>query len=421
MRKAAKLAAVVLASGLILAGCTGGTDQPGGDKVKISFSQWWEPEMPEGSLQGLIDQFETANPGIEVELLSQPYASVQTQMTSGAAAGNLPDVLGLDGAWVHALHKQGALANLSELMSSSGFDTDSLRASVDYDGSTFMIPFVNFAYPLFTNDEILAKAGVASPPTTWSEFAEAARKISQLDGVSGTVMPLGTTDSSGARDIMSWTWATGGSMLKDGQPALVGNQVVTDTVDFWASLVKEGLVLPGSATMQEGDKLSNFANGRVGMMVNGLTIISTLNQDAPDLKYSVSGQPVQDGYSGTPGMLYASWGIGVAEGSAHQQEAWKLVQFLLDPKINATMSTAANGFPGVNGAEPAFGADTDPRVTRAWEIYQASNPVNEFVGLPSASQLQNDFVVEFQKLVNGDQSTEQMLATTQQKWEAQFK
>ena len=422
VRNTAKIAAVVLVSGIALAGCSGGApQQSNGDTVTISFSQWWEPEMPEGSLRSLMDEFETANPGIKVELLSQPYASVQTQMTSGAAAGNLPDVLGLDGAWVHALHKQGALANLSTLMGSAGFDAKNLRASVDYDGSTFMIPFVNFAYPLFTNDEILAKAGVAAPPTTWSEFEEAARKISQLDGVSGTVMPLGTTDSSGARDIMSWTWATGGSMLKDGQPALVDNQVVTDTVDFWATLVKEGLVLPGYATMQEGDKLSNFANGRIGMMVNGLTIISTLNQDTPDLKYSVSGQPVQDGFTGTPGMLYASWGIGVAEGSEHQEEAWKLVQFLLDPKTNATLSTLANGFPGVNGAEPEFGSDTDPRVTKAWEIYQASNPVNEFVGLPSASQLQNDFVVEFQKLVNGDQSTAQMLAATQDKWVALFK
>lgn len=412
--------ALAMAS-VALSGIAGGAGVSAQDEtVNISFSQWWEPEMPPGALQGIVADCEAQNPGIKVELLSQPYASVRTTMTSGAAAGQLPDVVGLDGAWVNALYKQGALADLSALMATTGFDPANLRASVDYDGSTYMIPFVNFAYPLFTNDAILAEAGIDAPPTTWTEFADAARAISALDGVSGTVMPLGTTDSSGARDIMSWVWATGGSMLKDGQPDLVGNDVVTDATDFWMSLINDGAVLPGYATMQEGDKLSNFANGRIGMMVNGLTIVSTLNQDVPDLKFTVSGQPVQDGYTGTPGMLYASWGIGVSEGSAHKEEAWKLVQCLLQPDVNATMSSLANGFPGVNGAEPQFTDETDPHVVDAWNIYQASTPVNEFVGLPSATQLQTDYVTEFQKALNGDQTTEEMLQVTQDKWMTQF-
>lgn len=414
------LVGMVAVTGLALAGCSGGSGDSDGSKVKISFSQWWEPEMPEGTLKAIIEDFEKKNPNIEVELQSQPYASVQTQMTSGAAAGELPDVVGLDGAWVNALYKQGALADLSELMKKTDFDSSTLKDTVDYDGSTYMIPFVNFAYALFTNDAILAKAGIASPPTTWSEFAEDAKLISKLDGVSGTVMPLGTTDSSGARDIMSWVWTSGGSMLEDGKPDLVGNKTVTGAAELWKSLIDDGAVLPGYATMQEGDKLSNFANGRVGMMVNGLTIDSTLEKDTPDLKFTVSGQPVEDGYTGKPGILYASWGIGVSEGSKHKAAAWKLVQYLLGAKVNAKMSTLANGFPGVNGAEPEFTDDTDSHVLDAWKIYQKSNPVNEFVGLPSASQLQNDFVVQFQKAVNGDQSIKDALKVTQDQWTKLF-
>lgn len=417
------LFATTTAAALALAGCSGtpGTSESSGDEtVKISFSQWWEPEMPDGALQQIIDDFEEANQGIEVELLSQPYASVQTQMTSGAAAGSLPDVVGLDGAWVNALYRQGALADLSALMSDSGFDSETLRDSVDYEGSSYMIPFVNFAYPLFTNDAILAEAGVDEIPTTWSEFVDAAEKISTVEGVSPTVMPLGTTDSSGARDIMSWAWATGGSMLEDGEPSLVDNPEVAGAVDLWRGLIEDGMVLPGYATMQEGDKLSNFANGRVGMMVNGLTIVSTLLQDSPDLEFTVSGQPVADDYTGTPGMLYASWGIGVSEGSENKEAAWKLIQYLLDPEVNANMSVMANGFPGVVGAEPEFAADTDEHILDAWEIYQNSNPVNEFVGLPSATQLQSDFVIAFLQGLESGQSTPDMLQTIQEKWMALF-
>ena len=76
--------------------------------VTLEFAQWWAPELPEGSFQELMTQFESQNPNIKVELLSGPYASTKQQLVSGAASKTLPDVVGLDGAWVNDFAKQGA-------------------------------------------------------------------------------------------------------------------------------------------------------------------------------------------------------------------------------------------------------------------------------------------------------------------------
>ena len=99
---------------LLAAGCSGGGDDASADgSVTLEFAQWWEPELPDGEFRALMDDFESENPGITVELLSGPYASTKEQLFAGAAAGTMSDVVGLDGAWVSDFAKQGALADLS--------------------------------------------------------------------------------------------------------------------------------------------------------------------------------------------------------------------------------------------------------------------------------------------------------------------
>ena len=72
-------------------GSAGSSEQ--GGPVTLEFAQWWAPELPEGSFQELMTQFESQNPNIKVELLSGPYASTKQQLVSGAASKTLPDVI----------------------------------------------------------------------------------------------------------------------------------------------------------------------------------------------------------------------------------------------------------------------------------------------------------------------------------------
>ena len=41
-------------------------------QTEIEFIQWWEPEMPDGALRGIMDEFQAANPDIKVTLVSGP-------------------------------------------------------------------------------------------------------------------------------------------------------------------------------------------------------------------------------------------------------------------------------------------------------------------------------------------------------------
>ncbi|MEO8261686.1 MAG: sugar ABC transporter substrate-binding protein [Pseudolysinimonas sp.] len=399
-----------------MAGCsTGGSDGADGD-VTIEFAQWWEPELPEGAFRDLMDKFEAENPGIKVDLLSGPYASTKEQLFAGAASGTMSDVVGLDGAWVSDFAKQGAIADLTALMAEQGMDDSDLASQIQIDGATYMIPVVNFVYPMFTNTDLLAAAGVDAPPATRSEFTAAAQAITAGGAASGWVLPLSLEAPNGIQnDVMSWNWASGGSMLTaDGKPDLT-NDSVKSTIDYVKSLWDDGVIAPGSFTMKEQDKVEEFTNGRVGMMIDSLSHINLIQENNPDLNFTISAIPAEDGYDGARGIPYASWGIGVSDSSEHKAEALKLVQFLMSTDINSELSTIANAFPGNKQSTPEFGEGKE-LFEQAFAIYQSGYPANEFTGLPVAEDLMRQFDTEFQKVLSGDGTVDDMLDTVEASW-----
>lgn len=422
-RHPAKIAGAILATSgvLLVAGCSGsgGGDSSDGGDVTIEFAQWWEPELPDGAFREIIDGFEDANPGITVELVSGPYASTKEQLFAGAASGTMPDVVGLDGAWVNDFASQGVIADLTALMTEADYDDSELASQIQVDGATYMIPVVNFVYPLFTNDGLLAEAGVSAPPSTRSEFEAAAQAITAGGTATGWALPLSLEAPNGVQnDVMSWAWASGGTMLDDGQPD-VTNDDVRSVVEYIQGLWDAGVIAPGAFTMKEQDKVEEFTNGRVGMMIDSLSHINLIRESNPDLQFSISAIPAEDGFEGERGIPYASWGIGVAENSEHKDAAFKLVEYLMSADVNSELSTIANAFPGNVNSAPDF-TGKDELYTTAFEIYQAGYPANEFTGLPVAEQLMREFGEQLQALLDGQQDVDTTLENAQKAWLAEF-
>ncbi|MCM2474461.1 sugar ABC transporter substrate-binding protein [Rhizobium sp. CG5] len=386
----------------------------------IEFIQWWEPEMPAGALRGIMDDFEAKNPGIKVTLVSGPYSSTRDQIVVGAASGTLSDVVGLDGAWVNGLSKQGAIASLDELMDNAKYDRSQITDIVKVDGKSVMFPLASFVYPVFVNLDLAKAAGVDTLPSTRSEFAEAAKKMTDASkNQYGWVLPLSLQSPGGIQnDVMSWVWASGASMMKDGKPDLE-NEAVVGTLDYIQSLNKAGVISPGIFAKKEQDKVEEFVNGRVGMMVDSLAHVNLIRERNPDLKFGISALPAVDGYTGKRGMPYASWGIGVSEGSEHKDEAWKLVEFLMSAEVNGRLVSIANAFPGNVNAKPDF-VTGDPIFAEAFKIFQSGYPANEFVGLPVAEELMRDMNVEVQKMFDGGQTAKEAAANAQKAWLAKF-
>jgi multiple sugar transport system substrate-binding protein len=417
--------AASIASVATLAACSGGgsaaDEGTSGGDVTLEFMQWWEPELPDGSFRELMDRFESENPGIKVELISGPWSQTKDQIIAGTASGTTADVVGLDGSWLYDLSQQGAVADLGAVFEENGYDTSKLVQQVEVDGATVMVPVVNFAYPLFVNLDLLEQAGIAEPPTTRTEFLEAASAIASSGGdAAGWALPLALETANGVQnDILPWVWAGGGTVLDDsGKPDLENADSVSG-LDFVNRLWDADAVTPGAFSMAEQDKVEEFAAGRVGMMFSSLAHINLLRESNPDLNFTVVAPPAPDGYSGEIGINTNSWGVGISEASEHKAEAFKLIEFLLSTDVNSELSTWANGFPGNTDSKPDF-SQADPLFEEAFDIFQAGYPMNEFVGAPVAQELQRQYATETQRMLDGGASVEETLKAIQQQWSSEF-
>lgn len=388
--------------------------------VTLEFSQWWEPELPAGAFRALMDKFEAQNPGIKVKLLSGPYSTTKEQVIAGAASGTMSDVIGLDGAWVSDFVKQGSIANLTQVMKSAGYNDKELASQVKLNGATYMIPVVNFVYPVFVNEQLLKAAGIKTVPTNRTEFAQAAKAMTNAKkNIYGWILPLSMEVPNGIQnDVMSWVWASGQSMLKNGKPDVTNNDVKS-AMTYIKGLYDEGVIAPGAFTLKEQDKVEEFTNGRVGMMIDSLAHINLIRKSNPNLKFSLAALPAVDGYKGKRGMPYASWGIGISTNTKHKAEAWKLVQFLMSKDINSQLSSIANAFPGNKNSVPNF-VKTDKLFETAFNIYKSGYPANEFVGLPVAEDLMRSFDEQLQLYLDGKQNIDTTLGNAQAAWLKKF-
>lgn len=389
--------------------------------ITLEFQQWWGVELPEGALDEICQGF-TDKTGIKIETLSNPYADTKTQIAAGAAAGTMADVVGLDGAWVYDFAKQGAISNLTELMSADGYDDSQLSDQIKYEGNTYMIPVVNFAYPLYYNKTILEKAGVEKAPETWSEFLDACQKIKDNTDAAAYCIPLNTEAPNGIQNQFStWVWASGGSLLADGKPALTNNETLTKVTELFKEMYDKGYLSSGVEAMKEQDMVNEFENGRLAFMVDGISHLTTITQESPDIDFDYAAMPVMDGYTGKSGMDVANWGIGIAENCEHKAEAMQFVEYLMSPEVNAKLAQLANAFPGNSTAEPDYSSN-DERFLKAFDIYNSGYAINEFTGAPTAEDLMRSFNEQLVLYIDGDTAeSADALAAIQTAWEEAYK
>lgn len=397
-------------------------DSKGGDEkgVTLEFQQWWGVELPEGALDEICQKF-TDDTGIKIELLSNPYADTKTQIAAGAAAGTMADVVGLDGSWVYDFAKQGSISNLTKLMEKDGYDVSQLSDQIKYEGNTYMIPVVNFAYPLYVNMDILKKAGVEKVPTTWTEFMDACEKITSKTDAAAYAIPLSSEAPNGIQNqFMSWVWASGGSMLNEGKPGLKGNETVKAVTDLFKEMSEKGYLAKGVNAMKEQDMVNEFQNGRLAFMVDGISHLTLIKEEAPDLNFDYAPMPVKDGYTEKSGLDVANWGIGIASNCEHQEEAMKFVEYLMSPEVNAELAQLANAFPGNSTSEPDYSSN-DELFKKAYDIFGKGYAINEFTGAPTSEDLMRSFNEQFVLYLDGDTaSADEMLNEVQKAWEPAF-
>ncbi len=306
-----------------------------GQVVELVYQNWTarDEEMPWE--RELIAKFEAAHPNIKIKLAVGPYAQHHDKIIAATKAGSPPDVFEIIPENIIAFAAQGAVMNLDDYVTKEGGEAFSAQyfpsawAMGHQWGHTYALPWRYGVSAMFLNVKMFEDAGVPLPDGdtwTYSDMLEIARKLTNPDKGQYGFGYSGTKDSFGT----SWEWmghlfANKGGLVADDGTVLINNDAAVESLTWWSDLLlKEKVVPPETATLDEAALVDLLGRGQVAMWNNGPWYINNFKNSYPDTKIATVPLPLgkQDGASA------GGTALAISPLSKHPDEAWTFIKFM---------------------------------------------------------------------------------------------
>jgi len=321
------LATVGLAgtTALILAGCAGGetpagdgTSSSDGGDVTITYTNFISNGGNEDNLQTIVDAFETANPGITVDVKTLPYGDYGTALQTDLAAGTVADVFDLEFAQYAQFQANGVLAEL-EVADPSAYRGSVLEA-YQTDGANYALPTSFSTVVLYYNKALFDAAELDYPTNDWrwADVQAAGEAITDTAaGVWGVHQPVSFYE------FYKVLAQNGGEFLDDSGTKVAFNSPEGIEAAQWL-VEKNGTIMPTVADGQgQPDFDTNlFKEGKLGMMYSGIWVFGALADMSDEWDIAV------DPWNTDQASALFSNAVGVSAGSEHIDAATKFAQFL---------------------------------------------------------------------------------------------
>lgn len=239
--------------------------------------EYWNPFTgPDGPFMGnLVEQFNTANPNIKVNMTSQ--AEYGTQLSTAAASDTLPDVAIINEDQVGTQAFRNVIRPIDDLVAQAGINASDFPAVAwqagEVSGKRYAIPLSFVAMTMFYNEDLLKQAGIAAPPTTGDEFAKAAQAMTQGDN-KGFLLTNGFPVQQIFQQLLH---QYGGSEFNEDATKATWNSEAGVKALQW---MKDAQTKYGEANLEVDAELNAFKAGTVGIVWNGIWQLTNVTGEA---------------------------------------------------------------------------------------------------------------------------------------------
>ena len=360
----------------------------------VTIWYYWETEGHQKALNHIIEEFNGSQDSITVQAKYVPFADFKKQLSIGASADELPDLVILDNPDHAAYAAMGIFADITDKFDVSNYYEGPVN-SCTLDGKLYGVPFGSNDLVLFYNEDMLKEAG-CEVPTTWDELLEVA-KATTTDSVFGFAH-CALQNEEGTFNFLPWVWSTGATSYE------INSEGGIKALNFEKELVDSGAMTKEAINWTQGDTMHQFIAGNLAMMINGTWQIPTMREEVPDLNWNVAPIPQdKEQASGLGGENYAV----IAGGN--EDAAVKFLEFATTPETCLYMMNAM-GYISADStiAENQFEGDEVYQVfVDAMQYAHARGPLPEWPSISDAISL------AFNKVITGESAPEDAAAEAQ--------
>jgi multiple sugar transport system substrate-binding protein len=248
----------------------------------VTIWYYWETEGHQKALNQLVQEYNDSQSNIKVEAKYVPFADFKKQLSIGASANELPDLIIQDNPDTASYAQMGIFADLTGKFDVSTYYPGPVN-SCTLDGKLYGVPFGSNDLLLYYNKDMLDKAG-CKVPTTWDELLETAKKCT-TDTVSGFAHSS-VQNEEGTFNFLTWVWSAGATAYD------INSEGGIKALTMVKNLVDSGAMTKEAINWTQGDTMNQFISGNLAMMINGTWQVPTMREQAPDLNWGVAAIPM---------------------------------------------------------------------------------------------------------------------------------
>jgi multiple sugar transport system substrate-binding protein len=337
------------------------------NKVSLRLGWWGNPTRDARTIK-VVEMYQALNPNVTIQTETVGWGGYWDKLSTQAAAGNLPDVIQMDYAYITQWVKNDQLLDLGPYVKSKKLDltgvADTFTSGGKVKNKLYGISLGTNATCMIYDPAILQKAGVSEPTPewTWADLEKMALDVYNKTGAK--VPPLGgATDPRVVFDNMIRQTKKAFFNPKDGTSlGFTDTKLLTEWFDMNLRLLKAGamtkadVAFGGAVSPQETD----LAKGKEWLGPAFWSNQVVMQQAAMNRPVGVALMP-RIAKSKQPGTyLKPSMFFSVTKKSANKDEAVKFVNYFLNDIEANKVLLAERGIPIIPKVRDTLKGMVDP-------------------------------------------------------------
>ena len=354
--------ALALTTSMGLAACGRSTDtgaKPGDKASTVSSGKAtgtitvWAMGAEGDNLSKLTKEFEAANPGVKVAVTSIPWDAAHDKFASAITAGTTPDAAMVGTTWMGEFATQALDPTPASIDKSVFFE--GAQKTTEVGGTSYGVPWYVETRLVYYRKDLATKAGITTLPTNWAGLKAMAKAMQDKAGAKwGINLQAGGTGSW--QTIMPFAWSNGAEVATADQKKFTfDTPEMAEAAKYYQSYFTDKIA---AKQLPEGSTEPSFVNGSIPMFISGPWMMGAVEKVGGagfKDKYGVMPMPKQK----TATSFVGGSDFVVFKASKNRDSAWKLVQWLSDPKTQVKWYGLSTDLPSVKSAwqDPALTAD----------------------------------------------------------------
>lgn len=404
--------ALLVGAGALFA--SGEQEQTGTDDTReITF--WTMSLSPafDDYINGVIEDFEADNPGVSVEWVDVPWGDMETRILTAAASDTLPDVVNLNLPFSQRLAQDDLLVDMSEAAADqrSEYFDGPWNAST-YGDTVFAVPWYITTNMIYYNAALFEESGLDAndPPENFDELREFAQQIKDETGAYGYMTFFND------QFIMEELERMGIRLFnEDFTEARFNTREVRDAVDFYQSMLEEGLI-PRDALISKsgtGEAIQLYSSGELAMFFGGTSHARMIQENSEEIYDNTAVGPQIVGAEGKRNI--AVMNIAVPKENDHVDTSVAFAKYITrnDPQVEFAREAGAIVPSTRESLEDPFFSDSDGTPATEARIMSAQEVASGSVIFPPIEnwpEIRDAFINAFQQAVAGEGDPEELLA-----------